>query len=223
MKILLLEDGPHALKRILDNAGFEVVAVKDRKDADRKMRAGAFDIVVVDLDLPHTDSIAKTWRNDGVPAHIVALTSNGTLQRRLDVLSTGADDCIAKPYEHHELLARLRVLTTPAPAVDGQRLTVFDLEINAKARAVKRGGVTIPLTGREFELLHFLAIHRGKPVSRASIREHLYPDDRFSNVIDVYVRYLRKKIDKGYTLPLILTCRGKGYMLRGEATTDGEQ
>jgi DNA-binding response OmpR family regulator len=117
------------------------------------------------------------------------------------------------------LLARLRALIRRSHQIKDPQLRIFDLEIDTSARTVKRGGQSIHLTPREFALLQFLAYHRGKVVTRSMIWEHLYDeyDENTSNVVDVYIRYLRTKIDKGFETPLILTRWGEGYMLRGES------
>jgi DNA-binding response OmpR family regulator len=132
-------------------------------------------------------------------------------------LDFGADDYLTKPFQLEELMARLRALLRRSHQVKDPMLRVFDLEIDTAARTVKRAGQTIHLTPREFALLQFLAFHRGKVVTRTMIWEHLYDeyDENTSNVVDVYIRYLRTKIDKGFDPPLILTRWGEGYMLRG--------
>jgi DNA-binding response OmpR family regulator len=162
-------------------------------------------------------TLLKEWRQHGINIHILVLTAKDAVDDKVTGLDLGADDYLTKPFQLEELMARLRALLRRSHQVKDPLLRVFDLEIDTAARTVKRAGQVIHLTPREFALLQFLAFHRGKVVTRTMIWEHLYDeyDENTSNVVDVYIRYLRTKIDKGFDPPLILTRWGEGYMLRG--------
>jgi len=220
MRVLLIENRLQPLRRALERKGFEVETAKDGKEADRMARAESFDVIVLDLETVSDAGVplVKRWRSDGILSRIVVLTNLDGINGKIEVLSVGADDCIAKPIDVDDLSTRLQTLTPVSGAAGRSKaIVIFDLQIDTTERTVERAGLAIRLTPREFDLLHFLAQHRGKPVSRAKIRDHVYPAQKSrSNVVDVYVRYLRKKIDNGFDFPIILTCWGKGYMLRGE-------
>ena len=159
------------------------------------------------------------WRHVGLSAPVMVLLPPGsTGLDRAHCLDAGADECLSRPLDAEELRARLGVLWRRGRWKPGTVSRIHDLEVDFAARLVRRGGVRISLTPREFELLRLLAARRGEVVSRAAIRHHLYGDRDInpSNVVDVYVRYLRNKIDKGFSLPLILTRRGEGYVLRAD-------
>lgn len=163
-------------------------------------------------------------RQYGMRAGILAVVPVRDVGQVAHVLDGGADDCVTIPFEMEELLARLCALgrriagRVPQSTV----LRTHDLEIDTVKRIVCRGGKTIPLTAREYALLQLLALHRGRVVSRSMIREQLYGmDEMTSNVIDVYIRYLRFKVDRGFELPLILTRWGQGYLLRDDADGEG--
>lgn len=223
MRVLLVEDHKplsRALKRGLEEEGFAVDIGEDGDEADYKARSATYDVIILDLMLPKVDGLTllKKWRKDGIETHVLVLTAKDTTQDKVKGLDLGADDYLTKPFQLEELLARLRVLVRRSHQVKDPVLRVHDLEIDTSARTVKRGGSMVHLTPREFALLQFLAFHRGKVVTRTMIWEHLYDeyDENTSNVVDVYIRYLRTKIDKGHTKPLILTRWGEGYMLRGD-------
>ncbi len=223
MRVLLIEDHKplvRALKQGLEEEGFAVDAAADGQEGDFKARTAEYDVIILDIMLPKEDglSLLQRWRKDGLNSHVLMLTARGGMEDKVKGLDCGADDYMTKPFELEELLARLRALIRRTHQVKSPLLRVHDLEIDTASRTVKRGGKSIHLTPREYALLEFLAFHRGKVTTRSMIWEHLYDDqdENTSNVVDVYIRYLRNKIDKGFDPPLILTRWGEGYMLRGD-------
>ncbi len=223
MRVLLVEDHKplvRALRQGLEEEGLAVDVAYDGEEADFKARTAQYDAIVLDIMLPKKDGLTllKEWRQAGLRAHVLMLTARGTLDDKVRGLDTGADDYLTKPFELEELLARLRALLRRGHDVKDPVIRVRDLEIDTATRTVKRAGQAIHLTPREYALLQFLAFHRGRVVSRTMIWEHLYDehDENTSNVVDVYIRYLRNKIDKGFDPPLILTRWGEGYMLLGD-------
>lgn len=225
MRVLLVEDHKplsRALKRGMEEEGFAVDLAEEGDEADYKARGAAYDAIILDLMLPRVDGLTllQRWRKDGIVTHILVLTARDSTEDKVRGLDLGADDYLTKPFQLEELLARLRALIRRSHQIKDPILRVHDLAIDTTARTVKRAGQPIHLTPREFALLQFLAFHRGKVVTRTMIWEHLYDecDENTSNVVDVYIRYLRTKIDKGFDVPLILTRWGEGYMLRSEET-----
>jgi DNA-binding response OmpR family regulator len=223
VRVLLIEDHKpllKALQRGLEEEGFAVDTAEDGETGEYKGRTANYDAVVLDLMLPKKDglTVLREWRKAGVKTHVLVLTAKDTTEDKVKGLDVGADDYLTKPFQLEELLARLRALIRRSHQIKDPVVRIKDMEIDTSARTVKRGGQAIHLTPREFALLQFLAYHRGKVVSRTMIWEHLYDeyDENTSNVVDVYIRYLRTKIDKGHETPLILTRWGEGYMLRSE-------
>ncbi len=223
MRVLLVEDHRplvRALQQGLEEEGFAVDCAFDGEEADFKARTAEYDVIVLDLMLPKIDGLTllQKWRRSGLTMHVLVLTARGDLDDKVRGLNLGADDYLTKPFQLEELLARIRALLRRRHQVKDPILRVADLEIDTGAHSVRRAGQDIHLTPREYALLEFLAFHRGKVVTRTKIWEHLYDenDENTSNVVDVYIRYLRNKIDKGFDPPLILTRWGEGYMLRGE-------
>src|ERR1700722_20175737 len=209
-----------AIKQGLEEEGFAVDVASDGEEGNYKARTANYDVVILDLMLPKIDGLTllKQWRREGMNAHILVLTAKGSIEEKVHGLDLGADDYLTKPFQWEELLARLRALIRRTHQAKDPVLRILDLEIDTASRTIKRAGQVIHLTPREYALLQFLAYHRGKVVTRSMIWEHLYDehDENTSNVVDVYIRYLRTKIDKGFHPPLILTRWGEGYMLRGE-------
>jgi len=223
VRVLLVEDHKplvRSLRQGLEEEGYAVDTAFDGEEADHKGSTAPYDVVVLDVMLPKMDGLTllQKWRKAGVKSHVLMLTARDHLDDKVKGLDAGADDYLTKPFELEEFLARVRALVRRGHQVKDPVLRVFDLELDTAARTVKRAGQPIHLTPREYGLLEFLAFHRGRVVTRTMIWEHLYDehDESTSNVVDVYIRYLRNKIDKGFDPPLILTRWGEGYMLRAE-------
>ena len=224
MRVLLIEDSApivRAIRQGLEEEGFAVDVATDGEEGDVKARTTSYDVIVLDRMLPKVDdglSLLKKWRAAGVATHVLVLTAKTQTHDKVTGLDTGADDYLTKPFDFSELLARIRALIRRGHQQKDPVLRCYDLEIDTAARTVRRAGQVIHLTPREYALLEFLAFHRGKVVTRSMIWEHLYDeyDENTSNVVDVYIRYLRNKVDKNYEPQLILTRWGEGYMLRGD-------
>jgi DNA-binding response OmpR family regulator len=223
VRVLLIEDHKplvRALRQGLEEEGFAVDVAYDGEEGAYKARTADYDAIILDLMLPKEDglSLLRRWRTDGLTTHVLVLTARSSIEDKVRGLDLGADDYLTKPFQLEELLARLRALVRRGYQVKDPLLRIYDLEIDTAAHTVKRAGQAIHLTPREYALLQFLAYHRGQVVSRSMIWEHLYDEDdeNQSNVVDVYIRYLRNKIDKGFDPPLILTRWGEGYLLRGD-------
>jgi two-component system, OmpR family, response regulator len=225
VRILLTEDDrplSHSLRRGLEEDGYAVDVAFDGEEAGFKAENTNYDAIVLDLMLPKEDgfSLLRRWRSRGVSSHILVLTARGGLEDKVRGLDLGADDYMTKPFELDELLARLRALVRRGHHVKSPLIKVFDLEIDTTSHIARRSGKALNLTPREYSLLELLACNRGKVVTRSMIWDHLYAqsEENTSNVIDVFIRYLRKKVDNGFDPPLILTRWGEGYMMRAEDT-----
>jgi DNA-binding response OmpR family regulator len=224
MKILIIEDEKklaRLLKQGLEENGFTVDLAHDGADGQHQVENYAYDAVLLDLMLPEVDglTILASLRNQGSDVPVLIITARGEVENRIKGLNLGADDYLAKPFDLDELIARLRALIRRSRGKPSPLLTVGDLTIDTNARTVSRAGIAIALSAREYAILVYLALNAGRVVSRTELIEHIYETDYEwdSNVIDVYISYLRTKIDKGYPAPLIQTVRGAGYLLKGES------
>ena len=223
MRLLVVEDYEPLRKSMvqgLREAGYAVDSSAEGDEGLWYARSNDYDAIILDIMLPKVDglSILKRIRREGSRTPVLLLTAKDTVEDRVIGLDLGADDYLIKPFAFQELLARVRALTRrryekPDPVIRTQ-----DLELNTASRSVVRAGQTIELTAREYVLLEFLALRAGEVVSRSDIWEHLYEfhSEADSNVVDVYVGYLRKKLEKPNLPKLIHTHRGHGYRL-GEA------
>lgn len=220
MHVLLVEDyAPvrESVAQALEEAGFAVDAAADGAEGLWQAQSGDYDVIVLDLVLPGLDglSILKELRKAGARTPVLLLTAKDTVADRVTGLNLGADDYLIKPFALEELLARVRALLRRKYETADPVIRVQDLEVNTVSRIVYRAGERIDLTAREYALLEFLAHRAGEIVSRSEIWEHVY-DFRStveSNVVDVYVGYLRRKLERPGWRPLIHTRRGQGYVL----------
>ena len=220
MRLLLVEDDPEMSRtaaEYLRRTGFSVDAVHDGAGAMRALRLSVYDAVVLDVRLPDASGfdICRELRKMGSEARVLMATALDAIEDRVEGLDLGADDYLVKPYAMAELAARLRaLLRRPAQAV-GTVLLVDDLELDTSTRTARRGARRIELTTKEFSVLEVLMRHAGEVVTREAISASAWDDnyDPFSNVIDVYVSRLRRKIDLYGETPLVVAVRGAGYRL----------
>ncbi|MFQ5514927.1 MAG: heavy metal response regulator transcription factor [Myxococcota bacterium] len=219
MRVLVIEDEPRVrsfVRRGLVESGFAVDAAGRGDEGLRLALVHPYDAIVLDLMLPGLDGLAVLGelRRAGRTAAVLVLTARDEVEDRVRGLDAGADDYLAKPFAFAELLARLRALLRRGKA-SASTLHVEDLTVDLITRTVQRGDRRIDLTPKEFALLEYLARHSGEVVTRTMISEHVWDMnfDSFSNVIDVYIRYLRRKIDDPFEKKLIHTRRGMGYVL----------
>jgi len=218
MRILVVEDERKIggfLQRGLTEEGHRVDLATDLAEARRSLALGDYDLLLVDRMLPDGDGLAvvRELRRDGQRTPAICLTARDRLEERVEGLYGGADDYLVKPFAFDELLARIAAVTRRVPGAD--RLEVGDLQIDVPARRVYRADTEIGLTAREFDLLRYLAENRGRVLSRTRLLEAVWDTvhDPGTNVVDVYVSYLRAKIDKDFDRPLLHTVRGVGYVL----------
>ncbi|MGB9681970.1 MAG: heavy metal response regulator transcription factor [bacterium] len=221
MRVLLVEDDEHIvdfLKRGLKEEGFVVEVAYNGEDGLYLAENEEFDLIILDILLPKLDGfeLCNRLRTKGNSTPILMLTAKDDIEDRVHGLNIGADDYLVKPFAFEELLARIRAVLRRQKNIEGSILRVGDLTLNLLTREVKRGGKSIELTTREFELLKFLMYHPGQVLSRTQIAEHVwsYNFDYFSNIVDVYIRYLREKIDEPFEHKLIHTVRGVGYKIQ---------
>ena len=227
MRILLVEDEPrvaHFIARGLREQSYAVDVAADGEVALAQAGVNEYDAIILDVMLPLKDGfqVCREMRAQGIKPPVLMLTARDAVEDRVRGLDCGADDYLGKPFDFTELLARLRALLRRAKAFRPERLKVADLTINTASHTVTRGGQRIALTAKEYSLLEFFVLRADRLVSRGEIAEHVWDEnfDPFSNIIDVYVRRLRKKIDEGFTPPLIRTRRGEGYILSAAAEGD---
>jgi heavy metal response regulator len=220
VRVLVVEDEPKIaafLKRGLEENAYAVDVARDGEEGLAWAQAFPYDLIILDIMLPKLDGVTlcRRLRAEGNRANILMLTAKDDIEDRVAGLDAGADDYLVKPFAFRELLARLRALQRRGGEQRTTRLQVADLVLDLVSHQAMRGGRTIELTAKEFALLEFLMRHPNQTLSRTVIAEHVWDYDFYnqSNVVDVYIRYLRKKIDDPFDLKLIQTVRGMGYRL----------
>jgi DNA-binding response OmpR family regulator len=220
MRLLLVEDyGPLArsVAQGLREAGYVVDAAADGAEGLARAEEGSYDAIVLDLMVPKLDGLTllERLRGGGSQTPVLILTARDEVSDRVAGLDRGADDYLVKPFAFDELLARLRALIRRRYQAPASVIRIADLEVDTIARTVRRAGRAVTLSAREYALLEYLALRRGQVVTRIEIWKHVYDfaAERGSNVIDVYVGYLRRKVDDGHTHKLLSTHRGLGYSL----------
>jgi two-component system copper resistance phosphate regulon response regulator CusR len=220
MRILVVEDESAlaaSLAKGLRQAAHAVDLAPTLAEARVRMAMEQYDGVLLDLGLPDGSglALAREIRSRGDRVPILVLTARDSVSDRVAGLDAGADDYVVKPFALEEVLARLRALERRAPDFRATVITVADLQVDPSTRSAIRAGTPIPLTTTEYALLEFLARHAGSVLGRAEISAHVWDEnyDPFSNVIDVYVARLRKKVDLPGLVPLLHTVRGAGYAL----------
>jgi len=228
MRILLVEDEQNAAVMLAKGLREQTYAVDLASDGDAALYQASvndYDLIILDVMLPLKDgfNVCRDLRASGSTVPILMLTARDSVQDRIAGLDNGADDYLVKPFNFHELLARARALLRRGPALRPERIQIADLMIDTRARQIIRKGKKIELTAKEYALLEYLVRRAGEVVTRAEIAEHVWDEsfDPFSNLIEVYIQRLRRKIDDGHSLKLIRTLRGEGYQLTlGEEERD---
>ncbi|MGZ8421736.1 MAG: response regulator transcription factor [Nitrospira sp.] len=221
MRVLVIEDETKVgsfIKRALEEESYAVDLCEDGAQGLDMALSGSYDLIMIDLMLPSLPGmeVLARLRKEKIQTPVLILTAQSKVDQRVKGLDAGADDYLTKPFAIDELLARVRALLRRGPAESPGIFQIDDLVLNPATREVTRGGQRIDLTVKEYALLEYFMRHAGRVLTRPMISDHVWNQDfdTFTNVIDVYVNYLRNKIDRGRARKLIHTIRGSGYMLK---------
>ncbi len=229
MRILLIEDEARIadfVQRGLESSGYRVDVAGDGKTGLAKIHDLDYDLLILDLMLPDTDglSVLEKVKNRKVSPAVLILSARGGVDDRVRGLEMGADDYLVKPFAFVELLARIKALLRRGQSTP-ERLVVGELTMDCLKRRVVRAGEVIDLAPKEFAILEYMMRNRGKALSRTMIVEHVWDMeyDGLTNIVDVYIRHLRSKIDDNFPVKMIQTVRGTGYMLSGSGDEAGAE
>lgn len=224
MRLLFAEDQPQlrrSVSRALTAAGYSVDAAADGAEALDDLAGASYDAIVLDIMMPRVDglTVLRTLRSRGDSTPVLLLTARDAVEQRVEGLDAGADDYLVKPFALEELLARLRVLTRRKGSGRTNVYTLADLTVDVSTRTATRAGELLSLSAREYALLEYLIRNRGIVLSREQIENNLWNYDYAggTNVVDVYISYLRKKLDGGREKKLLHTVRGMGWVLKEDA------
>lgn len=220
MRVLVVEDEPtiaNFIRQGLTEAGFAVDVARDGEEGRYYAHAAEYDVLVLDIMLPKVNGLdlLRRLRDEGWKTPTLMLTARDTVENRVEGLDAGADDYLVKPFAFPELLARVRALLRRPPMQAGTVMQIGDLRMDTARHLVERNGRAIELSPREFAILEYLMRHPNQVLSRTQIGEHVWNFDFYneSNVVDVYIGYLRRKLDKDSSDSLIHTVRGVGYRI----------
>ena len=221
MRILVIEDDPTVgqyVKRGLEEHRWAVDLATDGEEGERRASSEAYDLIVLDMRLPGKSGldVLQALRARGFERPVLVLTAQDAVDAKVATLRAGADDYVTKPFAFEELLARVEALARRPRSIASQTITVGDLVIDQTTREVRRGGELIELTPKEYTVLEYLARHHGRVMSRTLITEYAwgYHFDPGTNIVDVVINHLRKKIDASHSQKMITTVRGVGYVLK---------
>lgn len=221
MRLLVVEDEENlrtVIRKRLTKEGYSVDACADGQEALDYMAVSPYDTVILDIMMPKMSGmeVLKKMRAGGDQTPVLFLTAKDGIEDRVKGLDSGADDYLVKPFAFEELLARIRVMIRRQSDSASDEMTLADLTVDAGKHSVTRGGKAIELSAKEFAVLEYLMRHQGQVLSREQIEQHVWDFDYEggSNMVDVYIRYLRRKLDEGYEKKLIHTVRGAGYVMR---------
>lgn len=221
MRLLVVEDEENlrtVIRKRLTKEGYSVDVCADGQEALDYMAVSPYDTVILDIMMPKMSGmeVLKKMRAGGDQTPVLFLTAKDGIEDRVKGLDSGADDYLVKPFAFEELLARIRVMIRRQSDSASDEMTLADLTVDAGKHSVTRGGKAIELSAKEFAVLEYLMRHQGQVLSREQIEQHVWDFDYEggSNMVDVYIRYLRRKLDEGYEKKLIHTVRGAGYVMR---------